>query len=163
MPLSLLRRELPKNNRGKEMTDIVLNGVSITELKKQKVLIQQDAAKFIANGIKDATTLLVSIIESFESDETIDRDEIEAAASAAVEILENVDLVAGVSDVEYYLPFFSEYSDDRAFSNRLEELDRVDEVLDGEYLWRNEGPIGRLYGVLSNMENKSKVWNTSYC
>lgn len=146
------------------MTDIVLNGVSITELKKQKAAIQKDASAFIARGIKDATALLESILESVDdADAELDKDGIEAAAAQAVEILENVDLVSGVSDVEFYLPFYAEYSDDRPFSSRLEDSERLDEVLEGTYLGRDEGPLGRLYGVLDSMESKSKLWNTSYC
>lgn len=146
------------------MSDIILNGVSITELKKQKALIQKDASAFIARGINDATALLESILNAVDDEDSeLDRESIEAAAAQAVEILENVDVVAGVSDVSYYLPFYAEYSDDRPYSGRLEDSDRLEEILDGEYLWRDAGPLGRLYGVLGGMESNSKLWNTSYC
>lgn len=137
------------------MTDIVLNGVSITELKKQRALIQKDASAFIAQGLKDVAVLMQSIKEAVEvpKDEVIDEEGIDAAAAQAKQILENIQIVSGVSGVTYYLPFYEEYgyNDEKPYSSILDNADLSSDQIDA------------LYGLLEDMESDSRNWHSSQC
>lgn len=144
------------------MTDIVLNGVSIAELKKQKALIQKDASAFIAKGIADATALIKSIVAAAEvadcrGVELIpeQKEEIQEAARLATSILEDVKIVSAVSNVPFYLPFYEEYgyADERPYTAQL------DDAL-GVY---DADAVIELHGVLEDMEYDSRNWHSSRC
>lgn len=128
------------------MNDIVLNGVSISELKRMKVLIHEDAAKFIAAGIRDAGTLMECIINA---DAEQPFEELEAAAAQAADILHNVNTVSDVSGVTFQLPCYGNYGD-RPFTARLEEADSLENVI----LYTGDGPLQRLYEVVENIEDR---------
>lgn len=134
------------------MTDIVLAGVSIAELKKQKQAIQKDAVKFLSDGVEKVKALVNEIVEL---DAETEQEAIDAKAREAADILENVQIVSGVSGVEYYLPHTDEWgyngSDDDPMYSKLEdaELDSND--------------VDSLMSLLEDMEYEVRKWNTSTC
>lgn len=136
------------------MSDIILNGVSIAELKQTKALIQKDAATFIANGIQEATDIIKGIIEAGEDGE---RTKLNDDAAKAVEILENVKVVSGVSDVAYYLPYYEEwgYADERPYTAQLDDAGLVSYSINDS--------LADLHGTLEDMEYTSKNWHSSQC
>ena len=135
------------------MNDITLGGFSLKLLQEQKKAIQQDAFTFVAKGIKDATLLMESILDTADDEKTeAEIAEVYAAAAEAKRILEDVILVASVSGQTFYLPFSEDgYNPgDNPFSDRLYgAIEGVD--------------LGDLIGVLENMEYDSKGWHSSNC
>ena len=142
------------------MSDIILNGVSIAELKKQKELIQKDAAEFIAKHIEEATELIKSIVDSEE--DGLSDEQIQTAAARAKDILENVQVVSGVSGVAFYLPYYEEwgYADERPYTSRpyTSQLDDT-----GLVSYRNHDDVYALHSLLESMEYDSKNWHSSQC
>lgn len=134
------------------MTDIVLAGVNIAELKKQKQAIQKDAVKFLSDGVEKVKAL-VAEITTLDTDS--DHDTINAKALEAVEILEDIQVVSGVSGVEYYLPHRDEYGyssgDGEPMLALLENAE-----LEGD-------DVDSLMGLLEDMEYEVRKWNTSTC
>lgn len=137
------------------MSDIILNGVSIAELKKQKALIQKDAAEFIANAIEEVKGIVSKIVE-------MPIEDTDEWAKKAIELLASVDVVAGVGGVEYYLDYNSEDGEtgDNVLSTKLQEFE-------GEtgYEWERlrQFAVCTLIGTLEDMEYTVRDWNTSTC
>lgn len=132
------------------MKDIVINGVSIEDLKKQRAAIQKDASKIIAENIKVGTELVEKVLE------TEDQSEADQFAKEAYEHFDTAKVVAGVSGVSFFLPFYEEYGQygsDEILSQRLENDDKFE--------W--DGAISQLYGILEDMESDSRAWHSSMC
>jgi hypothetical protein len=138
--------------------DIILNGVSISELKKQKQAIQRDAAKFIAETTNSVKVIVDKIVESE------DKSEIETLSGKALEMLENINVVSSVSGVEYFFEYRNEYGDyshSDIASCRLEE--KLDEF---DVSWKDKKGLEKmfdLYNIFQNMETDVAAWNTSNC
>jgi hypothetical protein len=133
--------------------DIIINGVSVNELKKQRAAIREGAAKLIAENIETAKSLTRKIIESE------DKQEIEQLAKEAYEALDTANVLSGASGVNFYLPFYEEYRDeDEIFSHMLEGSEN--ELLD-EAVW--DGALGDLYSLFEDMESQSRDWHSSRC
>ena len=137
-----------------EQRDIIINGVSINELKKQRDSIRQGAAKIISENIDIAKELTKKLVES------TDKVEIKSWAKEAYEALDNANVVAGVSGVSFLLPFYEEYGSyesEEIFSSLLEESDN--EVL--KEVW--DDSVNQLYNLFYNMETQSRDWHSSRC
>jgi single-stranded DNA-specific DHH superfamily exonuclease len=144
------------------MEDIILNGVSINELKAVKQKIQKDANAFVSDNIEAAQALVREIVKAFEeSDDNVNFD-YHAMAHKAVEKLENARLVAGVADVQYVLPYSEEYGgydSGEIISNRVEDmLSELDISYNSDF-----DPLSRLYAIAESMESDSRAWNSSSC
>lgn len=134
--------------------DIIINGVSVNELKKQRDAIRQGASTIISQNIELAQTLTQSLIESN------DKEEIKRLAKEAHEALDNANVVASVSGVVFFLPFYEEYGNyegDEIFSSMLDESEN--ELL--VEVW--DESISQLYSLFFNMESKSRDWHSSSC
>jgi len=132
--------------------DIVINGVSINKLFEDKKAIQQEAANIIATKIAEATNLVCKL------QEVEDAAEVEPLIKAATEALNIVSIVSGVSGVQFYLPYWSEYGDnDYVLSRQLEESEN--EILQECTL----DALSELVSLVSDMEYDSKNWNMSNC
>lgn len=132
------------------MTDIVIAGYSVAELKKQQQLIKKDASAFIAEAIKKAQELAQEIANSE------DEDTIRSLAKEAIEQLTAVEIVATAAGVEYYLPNCGENcydSSDDVISRILEE------VAGGS----NVKELQELISQAEDMEWQTDRWNQSYC
>lgn len=135
--------------------EILINGVSLAELKKQQQAIKKDASKFISDNIDKVQQLVDTIVNSDDVDH-------EVLAKEALEILENVQLVSNVSGVEYNIPYNSEWDrDSDTMSTKISEA----ETEDGErkFDYYGSGWIADLYGALEDMEYTVEKWNRSYC
>lgn len=134
--------------------DIIINGVSVNELKKQREAIRQGASTIISQNIERAKELTQTLVQSK------DKEEIKKLAKEAHEALDNANVVAGVSGVGFFLPFYEEYGSyegDEIFSNMLEENDN--ELL--AEVW--DESISQLYTLFYNMESQSRDWHSSRC
>lgn len=134
--------------------DIIINGVSVNELKRQRAAIQQGASEIIAQNIELAQKLTQSLVVSE------DKEEIKKLAQDAYEALDTANVVAGVSGVSFCLPYYEEYGG----YSRSEILSRVLEDNDNELInevW-DEG-INKLYDLFYDMETQSRDWYSSRC
>ena len=132
--------------------DIIINGVSVNELKKQRLAIREGASAIIAENLNVAKSLTQKLIESQ------DKEEIKALAEKAFDALETVNVVSGVSGITYFLPFYEEYGDnDEILSRKLENSNN--QVL--EEVW--EDGVNKLYSLFEDMESTSRDWNSSNC
>lgn len=130
--------------------DIIINGVSIEELKKQRAAIQKDASKIISDNIEAGTKIVEKILESE------DQEEANTLAEEAYEHFDTAKVVAGVSGVSFFLPFYEEYGrygSNEILSQRLENDDKFE--------W--DSAISQLYGILEDMESDSRAWHSSTC
>jgi len=141
------------------MSEIVIAGVSIKELKRQKMAMQKEANSFVANTIQQAKAKMDELLEA--EDETT----VEILAAEATELLENADLVATVCDVAFYIPYRETdyvYCDEDSYAQKIEDASEENEqvFVTG---YRAESKLNRLLGVLEGMESKVADWNTSTC
>lgn len=134
-----------------EQKDIIINGVSINELKKQRQAIQEGAAQVISDNIDLAKTLTQQLVESK------DMTEIDNLATQAYEALETASVVSGVSGVDFYLPFYEEYRD--------EDEDILSSVLDenDNELLSDSEKVQKLSSMFYSMERQSRDWHSSRC
>lgn len=135
--------------------DIIIGGVSINELKRQRDAMQKDANKFVAESITSAQALVKQILEA---DADTDPSLIDGWATEANELLKNAALVSGVTGVTYYLDYYEGYGGcDDVLSQELEnsENENVDPY--------GNGPVGALFDTLSDMEGTSRDWHSSTC
>jgi hypothetical protein len=142
--------------------DIIINGVSIEELKKQRAAIRQDASKIIAENIEAATKLVHEIMKAESKEEAL------KLAEEAYEYLDTAQVVSGVSGVTFFLPFYEEYG-------RYESGEILSSILDQEHLdedeineniefnWRDKNALWQLHSKLSDMESNSRAWHSSMC
>jgi len=134
--------------------DIIINGVSINELKKQRAAIREGASTIISQSINLATSLTKTLVESE------DKEEIKKLAKEAYEALDTAQVVSGVSGVTFFLPFYEEYGSydgSEIFSHMLEGSEN--EVL--SEVW--EEAVSDLYELFYDMESQSRDWHSSRC
>jgi hypothetical protein len=138
------------------MSNIVLGGVDISQIRAQRAAMRKDAVKFISDGIEEATKQFNELMLLEEGEEA----EAEALAARINDILENVEVVADVSGVSYKLPYSDDgYYDERPFSYRLE--DPEDEG--GAVNAYGSKIMGKLLDTLQEMEVQCRDWYSSRC
>jgi hypothetical protein len=130
--------------------DIIINGVSIDELKKQRVAIQKDASRVIAESIKAGTELVEKLLL------LEDEEGAEALAKEAYEQFDTARVVAGVSGVSFFLPYYEEYG-------RYDSDEILSQRIEGQVEFEWGDAISELYGVLEDMESDSRAWHSSMC
>ena len=135
-----------------ERKDIIINGVSINELKSQRAAIREGASKLISESIDLAKSLTQKLIDAEN------KEELEKLAAEAYEALETADVVSGVSGVTFYLEYYDEYGDNSGIMSRKLECSENDLVTEN---W--EGNVSKLYDLFDNMESQSRDWNSSNC
>ena len=136
--------------------DIIINGVSVNELKKQRNAIRQGASVIISQNIEIAKSLTKKLVESEN------KEEIKRLAKEAYEALDTANVVSGVSGVSFLIPFYEEYGnydEDEIFSRVLEKEENDNELI--SEVW--DDAIGDLYELFSEMENQSRDWHSSRC
>lgn len=134
--------------------DIVINGVSLNELKRQRDSIRPGASALISEKIELAKSLTQTLVKSTNT------EEIEQLAAQAYEALDSAKLVSGISGVNFYLPFYdsqNDYTEGETFSSMLEESDN--EVLTENF----KGGVKKLYNLFYEMESQSADWHASRC
>lgn len=143
--------------------DIMIEGINITQLnndliEKRKVM-REGASKLMSENLELAKSLTKKLMASK------DVEEIKKMALEAQRALEVVKMVSYVSDIEYYLPYSSNYDD---------HSDIMSHVLDGDYYdYDDEEQYNELLNDLPEVENLAKLfrkleyqsgqWNTSFC
>jgi uncharacterized lipoprotein YehR (DUF1307 family) len=138
--------------------DIIINGVSIEELKKQRKAIQQGASKIISDSIEAATKLLHKIMKAESKEDAL------KLAEEAYEHLDTAEIVSGVSGVQYYLDYNDGYHDD-VLSTLLsqEDLDEDEVNPNVEFSYSDKNALYKLYNKLESMESDTEGWNASTC
>jgi hypothetical protein len=137
------------------MEDIIINGVSINDLKAKKAAIQQGASQVISDSIDKGTALVQQLLDN---EEGIDQD---AVATEALHHLQVAELVSGISGVTYLLPYTEEYGGYDSCDVYSCQLDEADHI---EFSWGDrESPLYKLYLMLENMEVESRNWHSSTC
>lgn len=133
--------------------DIIINGVSVNELKRQRDAIKKGASKIISENIEKAKKLTNKLMSSDSA------DEIKILAQEAYDALDTANIVSGVSGVTFRLPFYEEYGNyesDEIFSHKLEESEN-------KLINENWDLISDLYGLFEDMESQSRDWHSSRC
>lgn len=133
--------------------DIIINGVSVNELKKQRDAIRQGASKIISENIELAKSLTNQLVMSDSV------DEIKKLAEEAYDALDTAKVVSGVSGVTFSLPFYEEYGNyesSEIFSHKLEQSEN-------KLISENWDIISNLYYLFDNMESQSCDWHSSRC
>jgi hypothetical protein len=146
------------------MEEIIIGGYTIEELKKVQKAVQKDASKHMADFQSKAETAMHEIIahaksveDSDDEDAQIDSALVESLAKVADESLRMVELIAGISGVEYYLLYSEDWGDNGdVWSNLLEEAG-----VENEY--DSTTSLGKLFGILEDMEYQSRNWHSSSC
>lgn len=137
------------------MEDIIINGVSINDLKAKKAAVQQGASQLISDSIDKATTLVETLLNT---EEGLDQ---EAVAKEALEQLEVAALVSGISGVTFMLPYYEEYGhyeSNEIYSMQLDEAEHI------EISWKNkDSNLWKLCRMLENMESDARAWHSSTC
>jgi len=139
------------------MDDVIIEGISINELKATKAKIQQGANKVISDSIEQATKVFHEMMEAESYDEA------EKLAQQAYDLLETANVVSGVSGVKFSLPYYEEYGQyesDEVMSHILENNEENENV---ESDWQNKNNIYRLQSLLENMESQACNWYSSKC
>jgi hypothetical protein len=138
------------------MQDIILNGISINELKRTKAALQKDATKFISDAITQVQQIVKERLVTADN-----YGEAEAAAQEALTLLENAKVVSDASGVSFFLPYYEEYggSDDEDILSSL--IENADEDIIGSYY--GGGTLSALYNLLESMESESRDWHSSTC
>jgi hypothetical protein len=137
--------------------DIIIGGVSLEVLKAQQTEIRKDASKVIAEHLAAGTALVEQLVKEPEDGEAVDY---EALAEQALEHMEVVELVAGVSGVTFFLPYYEEdgqYESSDILSSQIEEAEHLDSD------WQSKNAIYRLNCLLNSMEGDSCNWHSSMC
>lgn len=136
------------------MEDIIINGVSINDLKEKRKQIQPGSAELISNNIDKVKQLVSQIIEA-ESWE-----QVEELSKQAYELLDTAKIVSDISGVAFDLPYYEEYGRydyNETLSGMLEDGDNENvDVYDGGYL-------GELFDLLGGMEIQCRDWYSSRC
>jgi hypothetical protein len=137
------------------MEDIIINGVSINELKAKKAAIQQGASQVIADSIAKGTELVQKLLDT---EEGIDQ---EAVAKEALEHLEVAEVVSGISGVTFMLPYYEEYGQydsNEIYSMQLDEAEHI------KFSWEDRNSaLYKLYSTLESMESDARAWHSSTC
>lgn len=131
------------------MEEIILGGVSITKLKQQRGAVRKDAAEFMSTNIAKAEAIVQELLEL---DENRSYQKIQKLAKEANDILTNVNLVSGISDVPFFIDY-EEYGNEG--ESIFQKLEGTFEDLDDDVL--------ALYHTAECMAGKSKMWHSSTC
>lgn len=130
--------------------DVIINGISVNELYKQRLAIKQEAAKIVSDNLEQAKLL------TWQLSESEDPEEVKMLAEQAYEALHTAHLVSEVSGITYYLAYSSDYdSPSDIFSRVLQDYDNP-------VLSDNES-VKQLADLFSSMESNSAGWNSSWC
>lgn len=137
------------------MVDIILNGVNISELKRTRIALQQDASKFVSEAIEKVQDIVKHrlVVALYTTDA-------QAAAEEALSLLETAEIVASTAGVQFSLPYYEEYGshdDEDILSKVIEDADH--EVIGSYY----KGSLGKLHALLESMESSSRDWYSSNC
>lgn len=138
------------------MNDVYVNGVSLDDLKEKKAAIKKDAVVFVSDSIEKVTELVGKLVEATTQSEA------DIIASAAYELLNNANVVAGLADIAYLLPYYEEYGSYESgdvLSSIIEESDNP--LL--EHSYRDTTSLANLCSLLERMEGESKSWHSSTC
>lgn len=133
------------------MKEIVINGINVQELQKQRDAIREGAVTLISDNLDLANELTHKLIKSEN------KEEIETLLKEAYEVLSMTNLVSDVSGVSFYLPYSQDYCDDDevVFSSELSRNGVLNKM------WDNG--VQQLYSLYRKMEDKSHGWHASYC
>jgi hypothetical protein len=132
------------------MQEITIGGYTIEELKAIKAKVQPDAVKFVSQQIDAATALVNQLLEA-------EGDDIERLAKEATDVLESAQLVSGLANVEFSLPYNEEYySGDGVLTSLLDDAENIGSVY-------GDDAVGQLFSLLEDMESQSRDWHSSRC
>jgi hypothetical protein len=132
--------------------DIVIGGVSIQELKKQRDAMKQEASVFVSDNVAAGVALVEEILEGNEN------TNFQQLAEEALKKLDAANLVSAVCDVEFYLDYYEEWGDGNPLTHRLKSQDNGN--IPSVY---GNDALGKLFDLLGDMEFKSKGWHQSTC
>lgn len=138
------------------MEDIIINGINLNDLQKQKIAILQEASVVIAENIDLAKSLTKQLVEH------TDKVEMRQIAAKALHALEKASFISDVSGVQFDLPYTSSYSgyyDKDTLSAMLENS--KNEVLNELFAQSEE--VRALLSLVEEMEYQSKYWDSSIC
>lgn len=132
------------------MNEIILNGVSLEEIRKQQNSLHQAGTKFIS----DQLALVQDMMEDLEGKSL---EYAEGVAKSIEDILDQVLTVSSVTGVQYDLDYY-----DNRLSNTIDML--VDESGEGwKDFWKKFPKLSSLHEQLQDMENTVSNWNSSSC
>jgi hypothetical protein len=146
------------------MQEIVIDGVNLNEMKAKHDALQaemqqarnkvrQGASKFIAEKLDEGKKLVEALLdEDFEGD-------VEEVATQAYDLLSAVSFVSEVSGVTYRLPYYDRQAEYAPYGDPYST--QFDEA-ENEALNDSEA-VGKLWGLLEDMESEVSDWLTSYC
>lgn len=137
------------------MGDIILNGFNISELKRTRIALQQDASKFVSESIEKAQDIVKHrlVVAQYASDA-------EAAAEEAFSLLEKAEVVASTAGIEFSLPYYEEYGSHDAEDILTQVIEEASNEVIGSYY---KGSLGKLHSLLESMESSSRDWHSSNC
>lgn len=138
------------------MNEIIIDGISINELRKTKQALQKGASKFIAESIAAATEIVKERLVNAAS-----FGEAEQAAQEALALMENAQLVSGVSGVTFFLPYYEEYGGHEEENILSMVIENADHDTIGSYY--GGGTLSQLHSLLGSMEQTSLDWHSSTC
>lgn len=133
------------------MSELIINGVSLTEITKMRQAIAKDASALMAVRIEEIKSLISTILA------TNDKEVAEANAIKAKELLCEVTSIHNASGIEYDMPYsYDGYGDGNAskISDKMGEFDLN---------WESNSPLNQLQESLEDMESNVEKWNRSYC
>lgn len=138
--------------------DIIIAGINVNQLHSdlidQRKKMREGASKIMSDNLELAKSLTKQLIVSK------DVEEIKKLASEAYKALEVVKMVSYVSNIEYYLPYSSNYDS---------SSDIMSYMLDDDYnedynkLLKNVPEVKQLTNLFRDLEQQSGQWNTSFC
>ena len=144
------------NNKEKCMEDTIINGVSLNDLKAKKQAIRKDAVVFVSDAIDKVKVLVGKLAEATT------QGEVDELSKSAYGTLDNANVVAGIADIPYLLPYYEEYGgydSSEILSDVIVESDN--ELLAFKY--SENTYIAKLASLLYSMESESKNWHSSTC
>lgn len=132
--------------------DIVINGISVNELREKRVAIREGASKIISENVELAQILTQKIV-AVETKEELDN-----LATEAYEALHTASILSDISGVSFFLPYSEEYGYDneKVCSNILDNSDN-------QVLKANYSAVRPLCNLLYDMESQSRDWHASTC
>lgn len=150
-------------------SDIIIEGININQLHsdliEQRKKMREGATKVMAENLELAKNLTRELVESK------DLEEIKQKANQAYAALENVKMVSYVSDIEYYLPYSSDYDSHSDIMSHLLEEDYYDDYYDEDEedapkyneLLKGVPEVKKLSRLFYDLEYQTEQWNTSFC
>lgn len=145
------------------MKNIIVGGYTIEQLKEIKDKVQPEAAALIDKHLQEA----MEKFKDFKQSET--KEYANMMAENIYNHLDIVNILAGISGIDYYIPYCSEYGECEEnvitmFLDNWEEYIENEDITEEVFKWDcKDSPIKKLYYLASDMENNSKMWNSSWC